>query len=161
MYFFEAETTCVAEHNMGQVASSGVNNLSFFDVDEYSSIAEESAFKERNDERSYVSTASLGVAFEKRKGLLATAPNIEESKHRNYDEEAVGQDSLAAENAEKQSLEKPNSIRVPQSNEERKFDPKKTYMAFIIGDGDNLAFMKGGRQRWFEDRLRECNYSKY
>ncbi len=27
---FEAETTCVKEHNMGQVASTGVNNLSFF-----------------------------------------------------------------------------------------------------------------------------------
>jgi hypothetical protein len=27
---FEAETTCVPEHNMGQVASIGVSNLGFF-----------------------------------------------------------------------------------------------------------------------------------
>ena len=27
---FEAETNCIAAHNMGQVASSGVNNFSFF-----------------------------------------------------------------------------------------------------------------------------------
>ena len=27
---FEAETNCISEHNMGQVASLGINNFSFF-----------------------------------------------------------------------------------------------------------------------------------
>jgi hypothetical protein len=27
---FEAETNCVKEHNMGQIASNGVNNLAYF-----------------------------------------------------------------------------------------------------------------------------------
>ena len=30
---FEAETNCIAEHNMGQVASSGINNFSFFNCE--------------------------------------------------------------------------------------------------------------------------------
>ena len=27
---FEAETTCVKEHNMGQIASDGVNNMAYY-----------------------------------------------------------------------------------------------------------------------------------
>ena len=36
------------------------------------------------------------------------------------------------------------------------YDPNKTYMTFILGDGDNIAFMKGGRRGWMEERLQIC-----
>eukprot|EP01043_Picozoa_sp_COSAG02_P054876 COSAG02_NODE_6283_length_3680_cov_1.881597_5_plen_162_part_00 len=82
---FEAETNCVKEHNMGQIASDGVNNLAF-----YSS-------------KPPVSTPLLQ-----------------------------------------------NPTRSP------KFNASKTYLAFVIGDGDNTGFMKGSRRDWFLDRNQRC-----
>ena len=32
------------------------------------------------------------------------------------------------------------------------YDSNTTYMTFIVGDGDNIAFMKGGRRGWMDDR---------
>ena len=40
------------------------------------------------------------------------------------------------------------------------YDQTKTYMTFILGDGDNVAFMKGGRRGWMEERLEMCEESE-
>merc|ERR1711936_1531754 len=85
---FEAETNCIAEHNMGQVASSGINNFSFFN----------------------------------------RKPPIESG------EELL--DYLGALKQTRQDVAEGNLV----------YDPTKTYMTFIVGDGDNIAFMKGGRR---------------
>jgi hypothetical protein len=36
------------------------------------------------------------------------------------------------------------------------FNKSKTYMSFIIGDGDNVAFVKSSRRAWFEQRAAAC-----
>ena len=30
------------------------------------------------------------------------------------------------------------------------YDPTTTYISLIVGDGDNIAFMKGGRRGWMK-----------
>ena len=96
---FEAETNCISAHNMGQVASSGCNNFSFF-----------------NRRPSIQSGAELEDYLSG--SLLATRKDI-----------AAGR---------------------------LVYDPSTTYMSFIIGDGDNIAFMKGGRRGWMEERVSYC-----
>ena len=95
---FEAETNCIAEHNMGQVASSGINNFSFFN--------RRDSIESSEDLEEY-----LGA-------LLQTRQDIAEGK------------------------------LVYNSN--------TTYMTLVVGDGDNIAFMKGGRRGWMEERVRSC-----
>ena len=36
------------------------------------------------------------------------------------------------------------------------YNASRTYMAFIVGDGDNLDFLKGTRADWMEQRLAMC-----
>lgn len=84
---FEAETTCVSEHNMGQVATSGVSNLAF----------------------------------------LSTSPAIDHPLLQN-----AGPSPPEAYNA------------------------SRTYIAFIVGDGDNVAYLKGARRKWMRDRVNRC-----
>ena len=31
-----------------------------------------------------------------------------------------------------------------------------TYLSLLVGDGDNIAFMRGGRRGWMRDRLTYC-----
>ena len=95
---FEAETNCIAEHNMGQVASSGINNFSFFN--------RRPAIEGPGELLDY-----LGA-------LLSTRQDLAEGK--------------------------------------LVYDPATTYMSFIVGDGDNIAFMKGGRRGWMEERVGNC-----
>lgn len=83
---FEAETNCVREHNLGQSATGGVPNLSYF--------------------------SSKAI----------TTPLLQNP--------------------------------TPLSSE--RFNASKTYMAFVIGDGDNVAFMRGSRAQWMEQRLSHC-----
>ena len=83
-WLFEAETNCIEEHNMGQVASSDQNNFSFFN--------------------------------------LKTIESPEELD---------------------QYLATLHKTREDISNGELVYDPNLTYMTFIVGDGDNIAFMKG------------------
>merc|ERR1719313_1944293 len=83
---FEAETTCVSQHNMGQVATSGVSNLAFFS----------------------------------RKGSITTPL------------QQVADPPVHA------------------------YNKSKTYMAFIIGDGDNIALDKGQAYGWMQDRVSRC-----
>lgn len=83
---FEAETDCTKEHNMGQIATTGVNNLSFFS----------------------------------RKGATTTPL--------------------------KQNIQ-----------EKEVFNSSKTYVTFVLGDGDNVAFVKSSRRDWMISRLERCN----
>jgi len=97
-WFFEAETTCLEDHNMGQVASAGINNFSFFN--------RKDSIESSDDLEKY-----LGALMKTRKEIADGA---------------------------------------------LVYDSTKTYMTFIVGDGDNVAFMKGGRRRWMEDRVQHC-----
>jgi len=83
---FEAETTCVAEHGLGQVATVGVNGLSYF----------------------------------------SRAPRV------------------AAPLAP--SPPRPRAV----------FNASKVYVALVVGDGDNVAFLKGARRDWMGARVARC-----
>ena len=85
---FEAETDCVREHNMGQIASDGCSNLAFF----------------------------------------SREPEI------------------------MQPLSQPPEL--PDSGEP--FNNSNTYISFLVGDGDNLNFVKGSRYEWMQNRVRSC-----
>jgi hypothetical protein len=85
---FEAETDCTKEHSMGQIATTGVNNLSFF--------------------------------------------------------------------ARKRSINSPllqnKNIQVKEV-----FNTSKTYVSFVMGDGDNVAYVKSSRRDWMLQRTSRCN----
>jgi hypothetical protein len=90
---FEAETNCVKEHNMGQVASNGCSNLAYYS----------------------------------RNGHLKI-PMVQ--------------------------VKDPGSIDLP-------YNKSKTYITFVMGDGDNLNFVKGSRKDWMNERVELClNSSK-
>jgi hypothetical protein len=36
------------------------------------------------------------------------------------------------------------------------YDPTRTYVAFVVGDGDNIAYIASTRHDWFERRVEEC-----
>lgn len=85
---FEAETDCVKEHNMGQVASDGCSNLSF-----------------------YSSSRKITTPI--------------------------------------QQVPDPPTIREP-------YNANITYLSVIMGDGDNLNFVKDSRRDWMEQRVAAC-----
>ena len=82
---FEAETDCTKAHNMGQIASTGVNNLAFYS----------------------------------RKPPITTP-----------------------------LLQNP----VPKVT----YNSSRTYVSFIMGDGDNVAFLKSSRRTWMMERVSRC-----
>ncbi len=82
---FEAETNCVSQGNMGQIASDNVNNLAFF----------------------------------------STEKAISDPLKQNPD---------------------------PVTS----FNQSKTYVTVIIGDGDNVGYIKDSRRQWFQDRIQKC-----
>lgn len=86
---YEADTNCVAEHNMGAIPSSGFNNLAWH----------------------------------------SNRPPIEAGE-----------------------LKQPPN---PHSGEE--YDPEKTYVTFIVGDGDNLEILRGRNLSWLLGRQRRCS----
>jgi len=83
---FEAETNCNREHNMGQIASSGTNNLAF----------------------------------------LSRKPEITTP--------------LQSNPAELES-----------------FNASTTYISFIMGDGDNVQYLKTSRRDWMMERVSRCD----
>lgn len=36
------------------------------------------------------------------------------------------------------------------------YNSSRTYLSIIVGDGDNIAFVKGSRRDWIEDRVERC-----
>jgi hypothetical protein len=84
---YEAETNCVKQHNLGQIASNGLSNMAF---------------------------------FSRKPPVTAT----------------VKQNPVS---------------RTPPA-----YNRSKTYVALVLGDGDNLNFIKGSRRDWMEQRLQFC-----
>lgn len=87
---FEAETNCVSQHNMGQVASNGFSNMAYW--------------------------------------------------------------------SNKQTITTP-LVQNPEAPS-KAYDRTKTYITFIIGDGDNLNFLKGSRRDWMTERVMNCKSGK-
>lgn len=48
-----------------------------------------------------------------------------------------------------------NVVR-PNALEAVTYDPSRTYVAFVVGDGDNIAYMLSTRRDWFRQRLAAC-----
>lgn len=86
---FEAETDCVKEHDMGQVASDGCSNLSFY--------------------------SSMGKSIDKPLLQVPDPPTIHEA-----------------------------------------YSPNITYLTVVMGDGDNLNFVKDSRREWMQQRVAAC-----
>jgi hypothetical protein len=40
--------------------------------------------------------------------------------------------------------------------EDIEYDPGKTYVAFVIGDGDNVQYIMSSRKNWLRERLQDC-----
>ena len=40
--------------------------------------------------------------------------------------------------------------------EDLEYDPDKTYVAFVVGDGDNVRFIMATRNEWLQQRLADC-----
>ncbi len=40
--------------------------------------------------------------------------------------------------------------------EEVTYDPAKTYVAFVVGDGDNVQFVMSTRKQWLAERVADC-----
>lgn len=40
--------------------------------------------------------------------------------------------------------------------EDIEYDPTRTYVAFVVGDGDNVAYILSARQQWLRQRLDDC-----
>jgi len=90
---FEAETDCVKEHNMGQVASDGCSNLSFFS----------------------------------------------------------GRPSANHYKIIKPILQVPDPATIHEP-----YNASLTYLTVVMGDGDNLNFVKDSRRDWMEQRVAVC-----
>ncbi len=45
---------------------------------------------------------------------------------------------------------------VPNEAESIAYDPTKTYVAFVVGDGDNVQYMLSTRRDWFQQRVADC-----
>lgn len=39
------------------------------------------------------------------------------------------------------------------------YDPQQTYVAFVVGDGDNIQYMLTARRDWFQQRVASCEAS--
>ncbi len=39
------------------------------------------------------------------------------------------------------------------------YDPNKTFVAFVIGDGDNISYLMDARKNWLRERLNDCSKS--
>ena len=39
---------------------------------------------------------------------------------------------------------------------ETTYNASKTYMSFVMGDGDNVGFLKGSRRAWLQERVTKC-----
>jgi hypothetical protein len=45
---------------------------------------------------------------------------------------------------------------VQNALEQVSYDPTQTYVAFVVGDGDNIGYITGARHDWFRQRLDAC-----
>lgn len=87
---FEAETNCVSQHNLGQIASDGFPNLSFLSVH--------------------------------------AGPRITEPL-----------------------------LQVPSATASTPYNASNTYVALVIGDGDNIGMLRSSRVAWMKQRVANCS----
>lgn len=48
----------------------------------------------------------------------------------------------------------------PNELEELEYDPEKSYVAFVVGDGDNIRFIMATRNVWLRQRLADCEQTE-
>lgn len=49
-----------------------------------------------------------------------------------------------------------SGVVTPNAPENVTYDPSHTYVAFVVGDGDNIAYITSTRHDWFRQRLSTC-----
>ena len=49
-----------------------------------------------------------------------------------------------------------SGVVTPNEPEAVTYDPDKTYVAFVVGDGDNIQYMMTTRHDWFQQRIADC-----
>jgi len=64
-----------------------------------------------------------------------------------------GVSNLAFFSAAQAPIEGPVHVNKPKTPT---YNASKTYMGLIVGDGDNIAMVKGSRQRWMQNRTSRC-----
>lgn len=52
-------------------------------------------------------------------------------------------------------IEEPGEVE-QNAPEDVAYDPDNTYVAFVVGDGDNIAYMMDARGEWLRQRLADC-----
>jgi len=110
---------CVASHNFGQIATHGVNNLSFFS--RWSNkVVKGEIITSSQKERAIVS---------KEDKVTAWTNSIDDLI---FDESAYSTDPSIT------------------------YDKNKTYVALVVGDGDNILYMKGTRADWMREKKDNC-----
>jgi len=48
----------------------------------------------------------------------------------------------------------------PNAPEPIPYDPATTYVAFVVGDGDNVSYILDQRGAWFQERLQDCRQAE-
>lgn len=114
----EAETMCVASHNFGQIATHGVNNLSFF------SRWSNKVVKGEINTSNQMKGAGLSMDVK---------------------------DTASSKSSDELRLESGSFTGLSAA-----YDKNKTYVALVVGDGDNILYMKGTRADWMRERKDHC-----
>jgi hypothetical protein len=52
-------------------------------------------------------------------------------------------------------ITKPGQLTTNEA-EDITYDPQKTYVAFVVGDGDNVAYIMSTRRQWLTERMAHC-----
>jgi hypothetical protein len=123
---------CVASHNFGQIATHGVNNLSFF-----SRWSNKVVLGEITNSPALI--GQLTTPTREKEGTVIT------------DKDNILPPAYATDHLKFES--------VPSPGPPFEYDTNKTYVALVIGDGDNILYIKGTRADWMRERKEHCNRS--
>jgi hypothetical protein len=77
---------------------------------------------------------------------------------RNMGEIATTTNNLSFFSTRRPSITKPSQLATNEA-EDITYDPQKTYVAFVVGDGDNVAYMLSARKQWLTERMTRCEES--
>lgn len=53
------------------------------------------------------------------------------------------------------AIDQPGTLK-QNTAENTPYDPTKTYIAFVVGDGDNVQYIMSSRKEWLRQRLADC-----
>ena len=73
---------------------------------------------------------------------------------------SAGTANLAFWASERDTITQPLPFNPSSSAAAVTFNASKTYLAFVIGDGDNLDFVQTSRQQWIDRRVQHCEETK-